>query len=97
MEILKEFFLPMDIEAIKAIPLCTAMLGDFWAWSYEKSGLFSVRSAYRMLVHTRERRTAWLEHSAGYSNVASVEKEWGELWKIKVPSKVRVFLWRLAR
>lgn len=24
-------------------------------------------------------------------------KEWAALWKVQVPSKVRVFLWRLAR
>lgn len=25
------------------------------------------------------------------------QKEWATLWKIKVPSKLRIFLWRLAR
>jgi hypothetical protein len=56
-----------------------------------------VRLAYHMLVDTRERRTAWLDERGGKSDVKGLEKEWSSLWNIKVPSKIRVFLWRLAR
>lgn len=51
---LQEFFTPMDWEIIESIPLCTMLLGDFWAWHYEKSGVFMVRSAYPMMVQTKE-------------------------------------------
>ncbi|WVZ97086.1 hypothetical protein U9M48_042647 [Paspalum notatum var. saurae] len=71
-------------------------LGDFWAWHYEKSGIFSVRPAYPMLVHMRERRTAWLDNRAGRSNTRAEENEWIALWKVIVPEKIRVFVWRLA-
>jgi hypothetical protein len=92
-----DFFLPMDAEVIMRIPLCTSAQGDFWAWHYEKSGMFTVRSAYRMLVHTRERRSNWLEHAAGRSNTREDAEECAALWKVQVPSKVQIFLWRLAR
>lgn len=64
----QEFFIPMDSEVIGSIPLATSTQEYFWAWHYEKSGAFSVRSAYRMLVHNHEKRTAWLDHSAGGSD-----------------------------
>lgn len=48
-------------------------------------------------MHNREKRTAWLDHTAGRSDTKADEKEWTDLWKVKVHSKVRVFLWRLAR
>jgi len=38
-----------------------------------------------------------VEDRSSNSEAGSQEKEWSELWKIKVPSKIRVFLWRLAR
>jgi hypothetical protein len=50
-----------------------------------------------MLVSTRERQEAWLEGRAGASDVEIVQKQWSELWHIKVPSKVQVFLWILAK
>ena len=90
-------FLPMDGELIRSILLSGRRQEDFWAWHYEKSGVFSVRSAYRMLVTTRERRSNWIEHNPGRSDVEADQKDWTDLWSVKVPSKIRVFLWRLAK
>jgi hypothetical protein len=40
-ELLEEFFLPMDCEFIKSIPLSTRRLDDCWAWHYEKTGVMT--------------------------------------------------------
>jgi hypothetical protein len=40
-----------------------------------------------MLVFTGERREAWLEGRAGAK----------QLWRSKVPSKMKMFLWHLAK
>ena len=32
------------------IPLCNRSQHDFWAWHHDKKGVFTVRSAYRMLI-----------------------------------------------
>jgi len=50
-----------------------------------------------MLVLNRERTTAWLDGRPGKSDFRAEEKEWTSLWHVQVPSKIRVFLWRLAR
>ena len=89
---LHEFFTQADREAIMAIPLCNRRQPDFWAWHYDRKGIFTVRSAYRMLITRRV-----LMENAGRSNSREQEKEWSSLWQIQVPSKIRVFLWRLAR
>jgi hypothetical protein len=46
---------------------------------------------------TRDRREAWLYHCATSSNEAQIQKEWSSLWRTRVSSKVKVFLWRLAK
>lgn len=48
-------------------------------------------------MRSRETFAACVQARPSRSNVSAQEKEWTELWRIKVPSKVRVFLWRLAR
>jgi hypothetical protein len=94
---LNEFFLLMDIEVIKGIPLCTQIQADFWARHFEKSGILSVRSAYHALITVKRTREDWLDEHSGSSNSATEGKLWAQLWKCSVPSKVRVFLWRLAQ
>jgi hypothetical protein len=42
----RQFFQPSDVEEILKIKLPTAKQPDSIAWHYEKSGVFSVRSAY---------------------------------------------------
>jgi hypothetical protein len=96
-DMLQKFFLPMDRDLILSIPLSTRQQDDFWAWHYDKKGVFSVRSAYRMLIDMRERRTAWLDELPSSSGTKEREKEWTAIWKVLVPSKIRVFLWRLAK
>jgi hypothetical protein len=75
---------PMDAEGISSIPLTTRRQEDFWARHYERTGIFSVRSAYRMLVQKKENCTAWLERRSGRSDVRADEKEWLAIWQLKV-------------
>lgn len=62
--VLAEVFLPVDVVAIRSIPICTRQVDDFWSWAHEKNGVFSVRSTYRMVVSTKIRREAWFEGRA---------------------------------
>ena len=78
-EKLKAVFLPMDVEVIQKIPIYTRRQEDFWGWHYDCRGLFTVRSAYKMLISTRERREAWLQGGTTTSNMAKTEKEWSTL------------------
>ena len=78
------------------IPLCTRRVEDFWAWSREKRGNFTVRSAYRMIQNTKLNRENWLYGAEGTSG-NDEGSSWSSLWKTEVPNKIRVFLWRLAR
>ncbi|PNT76018.1 hypothetical protein BRADI_1g43072v3 [Brachypodium distachyon] len=42
-------------------------------------------------------REDWLEGRPSTSNSEAEGKQWTTLWKVKVPSKIRVFLWRLVQ
>ena len=51
-----------------------------------------MRSAYRMLIMRRA-----LSENAARSDRREEEKEWSSLWQVMVPSKVRIFIWWLAK
>jgi hypothetical protein len=62
-----------------------------------KKGLCSVRPAYKMLLNMKLRREGWMYHESGHSNSVQETNDWTDLWNCKVPSKLKIFLWRLAR
>ena len=49
-----------------------------------------------MIQNTQMMRENWLYQTGGPSSVAE-SNGWTSLWHTQVPSKIRVFLWRLAR
>ena len=52
------------------------------------SGLYTVKSGYNLLCESSSR------DAASSSNTAGTKKFWSNLWKLKVPNKVKSFLWR---
>ena len=94
---LETHMLPMDVQAIKEIPIGYVTQSDFYTWHYDRSGVFTVRSCYRMIIDTKRRRENYFEGRAEPSNGAETECAWKRLWKVQVPSKLRIFSWRLVR
>jgi hypothetical protein len=87
----------MDLELILNIPLTTRRQSDFWAWHYEKQRCFRLDQRTGCWLVIGKKRTDWIEHNAGMYDVRADQKDWTNLWAVKVPSNVRVFLWRLAK
>lgn len=61
------------------------------AWHYNRSGIFSVRSTYHV---------QW-EHRYGSHVVSGTQgsmtgnlQVWNSLWKLQLPSKIKIFGWR---
>lgn len=57
-QLVRATFIPIDAETILQIPLCTRQMEDFWAWSEDRKGNFTVSSAYRMIQRTKLSREA---------------------------------------
>lgn len=65
---------------------------DLIAWNFEKSGLFTVRSAYRLAMNLRDAPDV----DASSSSPDGERKLWKRIWSAQVPSKVRVFAWKVV-
>jgi hypothetical protein len=87
------FFYPADAEAIAQIKLPERRMEDVLAWFHEKSGIFTVRSAYRLGLSLQESPRA----TATSSTPDGERKLWSRVWNAAVPPKVRIFAWKLAR
>ncbi|XP_019198916.1 PREDICTED: uncharacterized protein LOC109192676 [Ipomoea nil] len=78
--ILTDLFQPSDVANIQRIPV-SPDYDDTWYWHGDMRGIYFVKSGYRLIVGNYE------------SNVGSFTK-WLTLWKLKIPPKWRMFLWR---
>ena len=90
----RNFFAP-DAAAILNIPLRAAGGEDLLAWALDKTGNYTVKSAYRTLT-TRNEHAA-LEEGTIMGTSSTNEQLWKALWSLKVVSKVQVFWWRVLR
>ncbi|KAL0458285.1 UNVERIFIED_CONTAM: LOB domain-containing protein 29 [Sesamum latifolium] len=71
--------------------VCLDLLGceDRIIWHFTKNGLFSVKSAYHLAQS--------LDDLPSPSSLRQTEQRWWSfLWQAKIPSKVKVFIWRIC-
>jgi len=69
---------------------------EYVAWHFDSKGIFSVKSACRVLCddNYRSSRTAPGESSSGAGG--NREKIWSMIWNMEGPNRLKYFMWRLA-
>jgi ribonuclease HI len=90
-ERLNELFNIVDVNRILEIPLNNQGFEDFIAWNFTKHGQYAVRSGYHLQWrHQFGPRTSQLSLPGSSVN----NPIWKIIWNLKVPSKVKIFVWR---
>ena len=81
-------FLPFEAQRIKAIPISSVTLEDILLWLMSSNGTYSVKTRYKAPCEES------LEGSASGSGSGVGSSHWSGVWKLKVPGKIKHFLWR---
>ena len=76
---------------MRRIQVCEDGAEDTLIWPLTNDGDYSVRSAYRMLVSAE---SILLPSSLVSGNNGLV---WKKIWKMRVPDKIRHFIWLAAK
>lgn len=77
---------PEDLGVVLRIPIGNLGSEDRWVWHYDKVGVFSVKSGYKLLM-SHDRPACCSRSHVGV-------RWWKALWAQRVPSKIKVFMWR---
>ena len=88
MDQVQQLFTPLDAKLILSIPLSARLPPDRLIWFHTPMGVFTTRSAYKMLANST------MVNNASNSNPNPHKQFWRSLWKLQVPNKVKVFAWR---
>jgi hypothetical protein len=90
-DLIRQTFWSVDAERILRIPLPSFGQSDFIAWSLNKSGRFSVKSAYYTEWRHEYRRRV---NRSDSSDRSSPHEVWKKIWNTQVPRKIQIFMWR---
>ena len=90
-QVIDAVFLPYEADLIKSIPLSIQLLKDKLVCVANSNGLFSVCSAYRLVMDLSRP----VNHGTS-SDSSRNHKFWRLLWRLQVPHKVRHFSWRVC-
>jgi hypothetical protein len=90
---LTKYFRPVNVESILKIRTSPSAQDDFLAWQPEKSGFFSVRSAYHLAVADHIDKNAG---GASSSRPDGKSPVWNLIWKSSLPQKKKIFAWKVV-
>lgn len=78
-------------DEILRIPLANRNADDTLIWHYSRNGRYSVSSAYHLAMTIKHMRLVDAQGSTSNSSV----RNWNFVWSLKLPGKIKHFLWRL--
>ncbi|XP_073121701.1 uncharacterized protein [Henckelia pumila] len=81
-DILEDIFVTHDVRLIQSIPLSRRDIKDRWIWGANNNGLYTVKSGYKLFVSNSE------------VIAQDLEVDWKQIWRLKIPGKVKNFIWR---
>lgn len=84
-DVVKDMFDSRDQGCILNTKIGEVGIEDHMYWCKENSGIYSVKSAYRLL-----------QSQKGLWNVLDNDSLWRKIWQVKVPAKVLNFVWRVV-
>ena len=78
-----------DADCIVHIPLSRRQSEDTIIWHYDRRGQYLVKSGYQVAFNHKHQ---------GIPNCSNLNpSHWSVIWKLKIPEKVKIFLWRAAK
>jgi hypothetical protein len=77
-----------DVDEVMKIRPMQYGYEDFVAWYYEKSRIFTVKSAYKLTIRAKQMNESQSRSSLGSTEGRPIYKG---IWSADVPPKVRIF------
>ncbi|XP_012852602.1 PREDICTED: uncharacterized protein LOC105972213 [Erythranthe guttata] len=76
-----------------AVPIGGMFATDKLIWHFSSTGQFTAKSCYHALL-THRTFSRGMESGGAASSSGESTRRWKFIWKLSIPPKVRIFLWR---
>ena len=88
-ELIQDVFLPFEADTILNMPLSYNLPEDKLIWTGNRKGDFTIKSEYYIACSLVE-----AEETSESSSGDPKTPFWKKIWHLKIPSKIRIFVWR---
>lgn len=88
---LNDWFLPFEKEAIRRVHLAGLSKEDKRFWIYDKKGKYTVKTGYWSIFNKVHQDDTQSDPTCS----APKSTIWSNIWNLKIPPKVKMFLWRV--
>uniref|UniRef100_A0A8R7V269 Reverse transcriptase domain-containing protein n=1 Tax=Triticum urartu TaxID=4572 RepID=A0A8R7V269_TRIUA len=90
--LIQRIFNHFDASEILKIRIPEGEVADCIAWHYEKSGVFTDRSAYKLATKLK----GIGPQTSSSTDEIDDRSSWDLIWKAGIPEKIKIFAWRVA-
>lgn len=88
LQALDEVFVPLDVQILmKNQPVIAKE--DFWAWNFNRSGVYSVMSGYWLASQGKNKEIHRVAEALPSINILKVQT-----WKVQTAPKIKTFIWK---
>ncbi|XP_070662391.1 uncharacterized protein [Malus domestica] len=87
-------FYKEDVATIMGIPLSRMGCDDRLVWHYNTNREYSVKSGYGVAVNLMDNGALGKKGRGMPSDNTKNPQEWMQIWKLNVPNKIKLFIWR---
>ncbi|KAK3231603.1 hypothetical protein Dsin_003484 [Dipteronia sinensis] len=86
--LIEQSFTKEDVVAIQSIPIGSRSCGDSLVWHNEETGAFNVKSGYWVARNM-------VVQASSSNSASSINTDWWKrLWNLKIPQKIKKFIWK---
>ncbi|KAM2615219.1 hypothetical protein TB2_029752 [Malus domestica] len=83
-----------DAVTILSIPLSHFGCEDRLMWHHSVNGIYSVKSGYGIAMELMENGAFGKKGRGAPSEQLQINKVWSRIWRLQVPNKIKLFIWR---
>ncbi|KAM2292630.1 hypothetical protein ACFXTI_027340 [Malus domestica] len=93
-EMISDGFNQVDVLLILSIPLSQVGIDDRLVWHHTTDGVYSVKTWYGLAIKLMEDGVLGRKGRGAPSDFNKLNLVWNNIWRLKVPNKIKIFIWR---
>ncbi|CAB4283736.1 unnamed protein product [Prunus armeniaca] len=96
-DLISRLFYPNEARLITSMPISRWGCPDRLMWHFHKQGVYTVRSGYDLALYLKRNGELGVKGDGEGSRQSNQAAIWKGIWRLRIPPKIRTFVWKACR